>query len=106
MGARLDFWQADAGGSYDNSGYRLRGNQVTDAGGGYSLQTVVPGLYPGRTAHIHVKVSAPAKPVLTTQLYFPGQIRNQQDGIFNPDLLMQVRDAADGKAATFDFIVG
>jgi protocatechuate 3,4-dioxygenase beta subunit len=105
-GARLDFWQADSAGSYDNSGYRLRGYQVTEAAGAYSLQTVVPGLYPGRTAHIHVKVGAPSRPVLTTQLYFPGQSRNQQDGIFNPDLLMQIRDAADGKAASFDFIIG
>src|SRR6266566_2870746 len=30
-GVRLDFWQADAGGTYDNSGYRLRGHQSTDA---------------------------------------------------------------------------
>src|SRR5438105_4910363 len=25
-GVRLDFWQADGSGNYDNSGYRLRGN--------------------------------------------------------------------------------
>ena len=29
--AWLDFWQADANGNYDNSGYTLRGHQYTDA---------------------------------------------------------------------------
>ena len=31
-GALLDFWQADAKGHYDNSGFRLRGHQFADAG--------------------------------------------------------------------------
>ena len=70
-GALLDFWQADADGAYDNQGYRLRGHQFTDADGRYRLETVVPGLYPGRTRHIHVKVQSKGGPVLTTQLYFP-----------------------------------
>jgi protocatechuate 3,4-dioxygenase beta subunit len=104
-GALLDFWQADAAGRYDNAGWRLRGHQQTDAEGKYSLETVVPGEYPGRTVHIHVKVQAPSRQVLTTQLYFPGVGRNQQDSIFNPDLLMQVRDGEAGKAATFNFVV-
>src|SRR5438270_10637875 len=68
-GATLDFWQADAAGSYDNSGYRLRGHQLTDAVGRYSLETILPGEYPGRTEHIHVKLGAPGKAVLTTQLH-------------------------------------
>ena len=33
---------------------------------GYSLETIVPGEYPGRTRHIHVKVQAPGQPALTT----------------------------------------
>jgi protocatechuate 3,4-dioxygenase beta subunit len=105
-GARLDFWQADASGAYDNSGYRLRGNQTTKADGSYTLETVVPGLYPGRTEHIHVKVQAPNKPVLTTQLFFPGVSRNQQDGIFNNRLLITVQSTADGVQGSFDFVVG
>ena len=103
-GATLDFWQADARGVYDNSGYRLRGHQLTDDGGRYSLETIVPGEYPGRTEHIHVKVQAPGKTVLTTQLYFPGVARNQQDSIFDAHLLLTVQDTAAGKAATFDFV--
>jgi protocatechuate 3,4-dioxygenase beta subunit len=103
-GATLDFWQADAGGTYDNSGYRLRGNQLTDAAGRYHLETIVPGEYPGRTEHIHVKVRVPGKAVLTTQLYFPGVARNQQDSIFDTHLLVTMQNTATGRAATFDFV--
>jgi protocatechuate 3,4-dioxygenase beta subunit len=48
-GARVDFWQADGNGVYDNDGYRLRGYQVTDGRGRYRLETVVPGRYEPRT---------------------------------------------------------
>ncbi|HEX2276904.1 MAG TPA: hypothetical protein VHN13_07200 [Candidatus Tectomicrobia bacterium] len=104
-GALVDFWQADDAGKYDNRGYRLRGHQFTDAAGRYRLESVVPGLYPGRTRHIHVKVQAPNRPILTTQLYFPGEPRNRTDRIFKADLLLAVQDTADGKSATFDFIL-
>ena len=104
-GARLDFWQANAAGAYDNSGYRLRGNQLTDAEGRYALQTIAPGLYPGRTEHIHVKVQPAGRSTLTTQLFFPGVARNQQDSIFDPRLLLQVAETGNGLAATFDFVV-
>ncbi|MBM4427040.1 MAG: intradiol ring-cleavage dioxygenase [Chloroflexi bacterium] len=73
-GARLDFWQADTNGDYDNLGYTLRGNQYTDAQGRYYLETVLPGLYGSRPIeHIHVKVQAPNGEMLTSQLYFPNQ---------------------------------
>lgn len=104
-GALVDFWHADDRGDYDNTGFRLRGHQFTDGAGRYALETIVPGLYPGRTRHFHVKVQAANQPVLTTQLYFPGEPRNQADGIFNPKLVMMVRDTASGKAATFNFIL-
>lgn len=104
--ALLDFWQADAGGSYDNSGYTLRGHQYTDENGNYTLTTVVPGLYPGRTRHIHVKVQAPNSPVLTTQLYFPGEARNTTDGIFDPSLVLNTASNGDGtESAIFNFVV-
>jgi protocatechuate 3,4-dioxygenase beta subunit len=103
--ALLDFWQADASGHYDDSGFRLRGHLFSNDQGEFALETVVPGLYPGRTQHIHVKVQAPGSPVLTTQLYFPGQARNQQDSIFDPRLLMDVRDDPGGKTATFNFVL-
>jgi protocatechuate 3,4-dioxygenase beta subunit len=103
--ALLDFWQADAAGRYDNEGQRLRGHQLTDAAGHYRLETVVPAQYPGRTRHIHVKVQAPGRPALTTQLYFPGESANQRDGIFDPKLVMKVRDVEGGKIGAFDFVL-
>ena len=69
--ALVDFWQADAEGQYDNSGYTLRGHQFTDANGRYQLETVVPGLYPGRTEHIHVKVQAPWRSCADHPVVFP-----------------------------------
>ncbi|MFN8496411.1 MAG: dioxygenase [Anaerolineae bacterium] len=105
-GARVDFWQADAQGQYDNRGYTLRGYQVTDANGQYQLETVIPGLYPGRTRHIHVKITPPNGATLTTQLYFPGEASNARDGIFDQRLLASVQDTSDGKLATYNFVLG
>ncbi|MDX2307012.1 MAG: intradiol ring-cleavage dioxygenase [Hyphomicrobium sp.] len=82
--ARVDVWHSDARGVY--SGYRgqgddgttsaegesyLRGTQMTDGDGRVVFDTIFPGWYPGRTAHIHVKVFLDTKTVLTGQLYFP-----------------------------------
>jgi protocatechuate 3,4-dioxygenase beta subunit len=104
--ALLDFWQADASGTYDNTGYNLRGHQYTDANGYYTFLTVVPGLYPGRTRHIHVKVQAPNGPALTTQLFFAGEPSNSRDGIFDPSLVLNGQTNADGtQSATFNFVV-
>ena len=104
--ALLDFWQADGRGAYDNQGFRLRGHQYADAQGRYRLETVMPGEYPGRTPHIHVKVQPPGGRILTTQLYFPDQPRNARDGIFRPELLMALADAPGGKSGRFDFVLG
>lgn len=103
--ALLDFWQADDAGVYDNTGYRLRGHQFTDDAGRFSLETVIPGLYPGRTRHIHVKVQPLNGPVLTTQLYFPNEPRNARDGIFDAALLMDIEDGTDARQGTFNFVV-
>lgn len=105
LGALLDFWQADDAGVYDNQGYRLRGHQFADEDGRFELETIVPGLYPGRTRHIHVIAQAPDQPVLVTQLYFPDEPVNASDGIFNPALVMDVQDAADGENAFFTFVL-
>ncbi|MEA5358613.1 dioxygenase [Amycolatopsis sp., V23-08] len=103
--ALLDFWQADVNGAYDNTGYTFRGHQYTNAQGAFTLSTIVPGLYPGRTRHIHVKVQAPGRPILTTQLYFPNEPRNNTDSIFDARLLMTVRDNGSAKEAAFDFVL-
>jgi protocatechuate 3,4-dioxygenase beta subunit len=104
-GTLLDFWQCDDAGAYDNAGYQLRGHQFADEEGRFVLETVVPGLYTGRTRHIHVKAQAPNQPVLTTQLYFPDEPANATDGIFDPALVMDMEDAADGEVAFFTFVL-
>ena len=105
-GARLDFWQADDDGNYDNVGFKLREHQFTDGTGRYYLETVVPGYYQGRTRHMHVKVqSQEGFPILTTQLFFAGDPRNQNDSILLPVLVMEVQDTADGRVATFNFVL-
>ena len=104
-GALLDFWQADDSGIYGNEGYRLRGHQFADDQGRFELETIVPGLYPGRTCHVHVHAQAPNQPVPTTQLYFPDEPANAADGIFNPDLVMDVQDWEDGRLTFFTFVV-
>lgn len=107
--AKLDFWQADFEGEYDNDGFRLRGHQFTNDQGAYRLETVVPGQYPGRTPHIHFKVQPPNGEVLTSQLYLPGEPDNSRDGIFRPELVMELTAGESANAgrlfARFDFIV-
>jgi protocatechuate 3,4-dioxygenase beta subunit len=101
-GAIVDVWQADDAGEYDNEGFRLRGFTRADGEGRYRMETIVPGLYPGRTRHIHVKVAAPEQPALTTQLFFPGEASNAGDGIFRDDLLLDTTEPGSGR---FDFVL-
>src|SRR5256714_7931430 len=60
-GARLDFWQADASGTYDNAGHRLRGNQTPGSDGRYAPDTAVPGGDPGPPRDNHRKVQPPPR---------------------------------------------
>ena len=99
--ALLDFWHSDDAGEYDNRGYRYRGHQFADAEGRFRLETIVPAQYPGRTRHFHVKVQAPGRRVLTTQIYFPGDPANARDPLFRADLAMR-RTGGEGR---FDFVV-
>ncbi|WP_433269875.1 dioxygenase [Actinosynnema sp. CS-041913] len=113
----LDFWQADQRGQYDNTtaAYRMRGHQFTDAGGRYTLETIVPKDYPGRTPHIHVKVQAPRGPVLTTQLYFPDDTRaygmnmgalNRRDAYYIRDTVIKLGPLTGNRyQGTYDFVV-
>ena len=104
-GALLDFWQAGDDGRYDNEGFRLRGHQFADQDGRYRLSTVIPGLYPGRTRHIHVRVQPRGGRVLTTQLYFPGEPRNKRDGLFRRELLVAMDAAGTQQSASFHFLL-
>lgn len=103
--ARLDFWQADAKGVYDNSGYKLRGYLYTDHLGKYALETIAPGAYETRPPHIHVKVQVGSGPILTSQLYFPDASQNQTDSIFNENLIMEISGEDGGKIGKFNFVL-
>jgi protocatechuate 3,4-dioxygenase beta subunit len=103
-GAKLDFWQADGSGNYDNSGYTLRGWQLTDANGAYRLETVIPGLYPGRTEHIHFKVTVNGQ-TYTSQLFFPGVSQNASDSIYSAQMLVKLNTATSPVTGTFTFVV-
>jgi protocatechuate 3,4-dioxygenase beta subunit len=104
-GALVDLWQADHNGEYDNKGFRLRGHVFTDAEGHYAFCTIMPGLYPGRTRHYHVKVQTPNRPALTTQFYFPDESANRADAFFHRELVMQVAAANDALRARFDVVL-
>ena len=104
-GALLDFWHADERGDYDNRGFRYRGHLFADDEGRYRFRTILPALYTGRTRHYHVKVQAPGRPILTTQLYFPDEPANSRDFLFRRELVMRMAEAGDGLAARFDFIL-
>jgi protocatechuate 3,4-dioxygenase beta subunit len=80
--AKIELWHTDDTGSYhpnsngDVSKYTaadiaLRGFITTDAQGAYKFTSIYPGEYSGRTRHIHVKVTAPGKATVTTQLIIP-----------------------------------
>jgi protocatechuate 3,4-dioxygenase beta subunit len=101
----VDLWHADDSGEYDNTGFRLRGHQFTDAEGRYLFRTIAPASYQIRTRHFHVKVAAQYRPVLTTQLYFPDEPKNLRDPLFRPELLMRVARSGDLIRARFDFVL-
>lgn len=104
-GALVDLWHADNAGDYDNAGYRMRGHQFADAQGRFRFRTIVPGSYPGRTRHFHVKVQPKGGRVLTTQLYFPGEPGNRTDGLFRRELLMRTAKSEGDVAGRFDFVL-
>ena len=84
--ASVDIWHTDAEGQYsgfggqgddgaDTSGETfLRGTQITDANGLVEFETVYPGWYPGRTAHIHFKAYTDEGSLVSSQMYFPDDI--------------------------------
>ena len=105
-GAVIDIWHCDEHGRYDNRGFRYRGHQFTDATGAFSIETIRPGHYTGRTPHIHVRVQGEGTPLLTTQVFFPDmEDENAGDRIFRDDLVMSLGRAGDAWRARFDFVL-
>jgi protocatechuate 3,4-dioxygenase, beta subunit len=100
-GARIDLWQANALGRYahanDTSDRPLDPNfqgmarLVTGASGEWRIRTVRPGLYTGRTRHIHFDVTGRVHRLMA-QMYFPDDAEgNAADGLYK---------ALGGRAAT------
>ena len=91
--AYMEIWHADNSGAYihpSSTGYATRdlnfqgfGRFLTSSSGEYLFRTIRPGLYPGRTRHIHFKVKVAGGQVLTSQLYFLGESQNSTDGVLN-----------------------
>jgi protocatechuate 3,4-dioxygenase beta subunit len=123
-GARVQIWQADENGIYlhpgqprlseRDQGFQGFGATVSDNAGRYAFRTIRPGLYPGRTRHIHVRATSPdGRRELTTQAYFPDSPQNGRDILLrmlsaeNRALLMMAVDTTDeGQRARFDIVLG
>lgn len=112
-GARVDLWQADARGTIDAAGFRLRGHQVTDGDGRYAFETVVPGAPPARAPRLNLRVEVPRdrlrKPgqnrTFMTALFLPAQPRNAADPLFRPELVLKPAPAAGAASYVFDVIL-
>lgn len=82
-GARIEWWSANARGDYDD---QHRATQVTDSQGRYRYETDVPGRYPGRPPHVHVRISAAGHRALITQIYpRPGDTTIETDFVLIRD---------------------
>lgn len=104
-GARVDVWQADAKGVYDTAGFRLRGHQLTDARGGFSFKTIVPGAAAGRPRHLGVRVQVKGKIDFSTELFFPDDATAPKDARFKKELLLKLTKSGAGQGAIFDVIL-
>ncbi|AOE83791.1 intradiol ring-cleavage dioxygenase [Pseudomonas sp. TCU-HL1] len=74
--AALEIWHCDAQGAYsgvgsDSASRFLRGVQITDDDGHAEFRSILPGYYPGRTNHVHLKLHLGERDIHTGQLYFP-----------------------------------
>ena len=52
-----------------------------------------------------MKVQAPQRPILTTQLYFPGEAQNDENAFFSEQLLVGFDEGTAGATARFDFVL-
>lgn len=106
--ALVEIWQVDGHGAYlhsrtGNADKRDRrfqgyGRFLTGVEGTYGFRTIKPVPYPGRTPHIHVKVSRGGERLLTTQCFVKGHPQNERDGI-----VRAIRDARQRESVLVDF---
>jgi protocatechuate 3,4-dioxygenase, beta subunit len=93
-GVLVEIWQTNAHGRYHHAhddspqpldpDFRGYGRAVTGGEGDYRFRTVIPASYPGRTPHVHFRLSRGGRELLVTQMYLPGEggRQNQRDGLF------------------------
>ncbi|MEM9229991.1 MAG: protocatechuate 3,4-dioxygenase [Pseudomonadota bacterium] len=92
-GALVEIWQVDANGRYLHPGdarttpqrdaaFQGYGRARTGTDGSFEFQTIQPVPYPGRTPHIHMRISTLAGAGLTTQLYLEDHPMNLSDAIY------------------------
>lgn len=89
---QVEIWQCDAHGRYhhprDNNpasldpNFQAYGRLTTDETGGYYFKTIKPVPYPGRTPHIHFRLTAPGMRDFVSQMYIAGHPQNATDGLF------------------------
>ena len=106
--AYMEIWHADNSGSYihpSSMGYANRdqnfqgfGRFLTSSSGEYLFRTIKPGLYTGRTRHIHFKVKRKGQRPWTTQLFVRDYPGNMQDGIYR-----SIGEASARSAVTVEF---
>ncbi len=128
--AQVELWHADDDGYYsqfapDIPEWNLRGTILTGADGRFTFHTIKPapyqiptdgscgalvraaGWHPWRPAHLHLKVSAEGKQLVTTQLYFDGgeYIEDDVAQAVKPELILRPTPAASGtgEEVTYDF---
>ncbi len=98
-GVLVEIWQTNAHGRYhhpqDDSpqpldpNFRGYGRATTTAEGSYRFATIEPVAYPGRTPHVHFRLSRGVRELLVTQMYLPdAAAANARDGLF-----MSLRDS-------------
>lgn len=117
-GAIIDVWHADDAGTYDNTGFNLRGKTTSNSQGFYLFETIYPGKYLNgsayRPAHIHFKITPPGYPLLTTQLYFQGDSDTPTDaaasissGIYDAThrIVPVTTNSLGQKEATWDIVI-
>ena len=82
-GAKLEWWAANPRGDYDDA---HRAVQAADREGRFRYLTDMPGKYPGRPVHVHVRVTAPGHQALVTQIYpKPNQATIPFDFVLQPE---------------------
>src|SRR5687767_8528365 len=127
-GALVEIWQCDHSGAYLHSRtsnaekrdkhFQGFGRFLTGTNGEYLFRTIKPVPYPGRTPHIHYKIKAKGKDLLTTQCYIKGHPGNERDGIWKRlgdektralvtvDFAPMPKARAGELAARFDVVLG